>query len=147
MPFVIDHTRDIDAPAALVWQVLTDFDDYGQWNPFVPSATCDLRPGGRFAMRVALIPGRLMSQTEFVVTVDAGKGFSYSMKPAPGGLVRSIRDQRVEETSEGRSRYTSHFRIDGALSPVVGATLGRFLRRGFDGHADGLVRRAEQLAR
>jgi uncharacterized protein YndB with AHSA1/START domain len=147
MAFVTDHTRDINAPASLVWQALTDFDSYGEWNPFVPSATCDLRPGGRFAMQVALIPGRVMSQTEFVVAVDEGRGFSYSMKPAPGGLVRSIRDQRIEDLGDGRSRYTSHFRIDGALSPVVGATLGRFLRRGFDDHADGLVARAEQLAR
>ncbi|WP_019202535.1 SRPBCC domain-containing protein [Tsukamurella sp. 1534] len=147
MAFTIDHTREIAAPAALVWQTLTDFDAYGEWNPFAVSARCDLRPGGAITMRVALLPGRVMTQEEVVVAVDEGRGFSYSMKPAPGGLLRSIRDQRIEDLGDGRSRYTSHFQLDGPLSPVVGLTLGTFLRRGFDGNVDGLVGRAEHLAR
>ncbi|GAA1015658.1 hypothetical protein GCM10009551_103810 [Nocardiopsis tropica] len=147
MAFVIDHTREIAAPAALVWQALTDFDSYGEWNPFAVSARCDLRPGGVVSMRVALFPGRVMTQNEIVVSVQEGRGFSYRMKPAPAGLLRSIRDQRIDDLGDGRSRYTSHFQLDGPLSPVVGALLGPSLRRGFDGNVDGLVGRAEQLAR
>ncbi|MET9326330.1 SRPBCC domain-containing protein [Tsukamurella sp. NPDC003166] len=147
MAFVIDHTREIAAPPALVWQALTDFDAYPQWNPFAVAATCDLRPGGAIVMRVALRPPKLMTQKEFIVSVDEGRGFSYAMKPAPGGLLRSIREQGIVDLGDGRSRYTSHFQLDGPLSPVVGAVLGGNLRRGFTGNVDGLVRRAEELAR
>lgn len=147
MAFIIDHTREIAAPPAVVWQVLTDFDAYPQWNPFATSATCDLRPGGAITMRVALRPPKLMTQTEYVVAVHEGRGFSYAMKPAPLGLLRSIREQDIVELGDGRSRYTSHFQLDGPLSPVVGALLGAHLRRGFDGNVDGLVARAESLAR
>lgn len=147
MPLVIEHTREIAAPPSIVWQALTDFENYERWNPFAVSATCDLRPGGAIVMRVALLPGRLMTQKEFIVAVDEGRGFSYAMKPAPFGALHSLRAQDIVDLGDGKSRYTSRFALDGPLSPVVGATLGKYLRRGFDGNVDGLVRRSEELAR
>jgi uncharacterized protein YndB with AHSA1/START domain len=147
MAFAIDHDLRIEAPAAVVWRVLTDFDAYGEWNPLSVGARCDLRPGGAIEMRVALLPGRLIKQVEYVNWVTDGAGFSYSMKPAPAGLLRSVREQYVEDLGDGSSRYRSHFQLDGPLSPVVGALLGHNLRRGFDGVATALKGRAEELAR
>lgn len=146
MALVIDHTREVHAPADTVWAVLTDFDAYGEWNPFAVRVRCDLRPGAPIRMRVALLPARPMNQTEFVVSVRERRGFAYAMKPVPGGLLRSIRDQNIEDLGGGQCRYTSHFQLDGPLARVVGALLGSHLRRGFDGAVDGLVSRAEQLA-
>lgn len=145
MVIAIDHDVVIDAPAATVWGVLTDFDSYGAWNPFAREVRCDLRPGGAIDMSVVLVGGRPMRQREFVNSVDPGRGFSYSMRPAPAGLLRSRRDQEVVDLGDGRSRYTSRFRIEGPLSPVVAGLLGRALRRGFDGNVAGLKRRAEAL--
>lgn len=68
------------------------------------SARCDLRPGGAITMRVALLPGRVMTQQELVMSVDEGRGFACSMKPAPGGLLRSLRDQRIEDLGDGLVR-------------------------------------------
>lgn len=147
MAFTIDHRREIAAPPALVWQALTDFGAYSQWNPFAVEAACDLRPGGAITMRVALRPPKLMTQKEYVVSVDEGRGFAYSMKPAPAGLLSSIREQGIVDLGDGRSRYTSHFRLDGPLAPVVGALLGADLRRGFTRNVDALVLRAQELAR
>lgn len=31
----IATTVDVDAPPEVVWQVLTDFDSYDEWNPFL----------------------------------------------------------------------------------------------------------------
>ena len=53
--FTIDKTLEIEAPAATVWQVLTDFAAYGQWNPFVPECRCELKPGGAIEMQVQLM--------------------------------------------------------------------------------------------
>ncbi|WP_110208147.1 SRPBCC domain-containing protein [Nocardioides daejeonensis] len=144
MTFGHDHEIEIDAPAATVWQVLTDFDAYREWNPFATSVRCDFRPGGAIDMEVAM-GRRKLRQREFINTIDEGIGFSYSMKPAPGGLLRSVREQQVVDLGDGRSRYTSRFEIAGPLSPVVGALLGRSLRAGFDGNVAALKARAESL--
>lgn len=144
MAIAIDHDLGIDAPAERTWQVLTDFEAYGEWNPFVRRVRCDLRPGAAIDMQV-LVGSRPMRQREFVNDVVPGRAFSYSMRPAPGGLLRSRRDQEVVDLGDGRSRYRSRFRIEGPASPVVAALLGRSLRRGFDAHATALKERAEAL--
>ena len=42
----------IDAPPERVWAVLTDFERYGEWNPFVPSLQGELSGGSRLRVRL-----------------------------------------------------------------------------------------------
>lgn len=147
--FTIDRTLDIDAPADVVWAVLTDFLRYGDWNPFVPEARCELRPGGALEMQVRLRdkPGaKTQFQREWVNSVTPGKTFSYSMKPVPLGALRSERVQTVEALPDGRTSYTSHFEIAGWLQPLVTGIMGKGLRAGFEDMALGLKRQAEAEA-
>jgi uncharacterized protein YndB with AHSA1/START domain len=147
--FTIDRTLDIDAPTDVVWAVLTDFSRYGEWNPFVPEARCELRPGGALDMQVRLRnkPGaKTQFQREWVNSVTPGKTFSYSMKPVPLGALRSERVQTVEAQGQGRTRYTSHFEIAGWLQPLVTGLMGDGLRAGFEDMALGLKRQAEAEA-
>lgn len=50
-------TFSIDAPAATVWDVLTDFERYPERNPSLPSIDGDLRPGATVASTLGM-PGR-----------------------------------------------------------------------------------------
>lgn len=144
--FVLDHTLEIDAPAATVWTVLTDFAAYGQWNPFVSECRCDLRPGGALDMRVHL-GKRPQTQREWIADLQPGRGFSYRMKPIPLGALRSFRSHRIEVIDERRSRYHSHFEIDGWLQPLILALFRGGLERGFAGMSEALKQRAESLCR
>jgi hypothetical protein len=36
---------EIDAPASVVWDILTDFDNYAQWNPFIKEISGNLIVG------------------------------------------------------------------------------------------------------
>ena len=44
----IEFLREIAAPKELVWQVITDFATYGEWNPFVTACDAELRAAHRF---------------------------------------------------------------------------------------------------
>ncbi|WP_067685997.1 SRPBCC domain-containing protein [Nocardia jejuensis] len=147
MAFVIDNIMEIEAPAELVWQVLTDVDNYGEWNPFVPECKTTLEPGTPIDMKVRLGGSSPRDQREFIRTHTPGKEFSYSMKPVPLGLLRSLRTHTVTPLGDGRTRYESHFEIGGPLSVVVGALMGKPLNKGFNSMADGLKQRAETLVR
>ncbi len=142
--FTIDRTLDIDAPQALVWEVLTYFANYGQWNPFVPEVRCDLRPGGAIEMQVKLRDKPLFER-EWIIDVTPGVGFRYSMKAVPLGTLRSLRVQTLASLGEARTRYTSHFEIAGWLQPLVTGIFGGGMRNGFEGMALGLKARAEAL--
>ncbi|MFJ1455678.1 SRPBCC family protein [Nocardia sp. N2S4-5] len=146
MTFTIDDSVDIDAPAEVVWTVLTDFPAYGDWNPFVADCRSTLEPGAPIDMRVRLMGPRPMAQREWIRSNTPGAGFSYTMKPVPLGALRSLRSHTLTPLDDGRCRYTSHFELGGWLRPVVTAILGGPLRRGFGGMTVAVKQRAEQLA-
>lgn len=146
MAFVIGHDLEVDAPAERVWEVITDLDRYGEWNPFVPECRSSLRPGEPIDMKVKLL-GPPQSQREYITDRDEGRGFAYSMKPMPLGALSSWRSHAIEPLDAGRSRYRSHFQLDGWLAPVVRALLGRKLEAGFESMSHAVKKRAEEFAR
>ncbi|WP_433683524.1 SRPBCC family protein [Nocardia sp. CA-119907] len=145
MSFVIDATVEIDAPAELVWQVITDLPRYGEWNPFCIEARSTLVPGEPIDMLVALSGSGPRRQREWMVSHTPGTEFSYSMKPVPLGTLHSLRSHKVTPLGPDRTRYESHFELSGWLHPLVIALLGKNLRRGFAGMTEGIQRRAESL--
>lgn len=145
MAFVIDLAADIDAPAELVWQVITDFPRYGEWNPFVPECRSSLVPGEPIDMLVRVSGSSPRKQREWIRSHTPGRELSYSMKPVPPGALHSLRSHTVTPLSDDRTRYESHFELGGWLHPVVVALLGKNLRRGFEGMTDGIKEQAEKL--
>ena len=73
----------IAAPADLVWEVLTDFPRYGEWNEFCPSIEATLEIGSPVRMRVDLGMG-LQEQVEFITVIDAPRKITWSMENKPG---------------------------------------------------------------
>jgi len=144
MSFKIDHTVDVQAPADVVWEVLTDFARYGEWNPFVVECQTALKPGAPIEMAVAL-KNKPQHVVEVIREVSPGRGFSYSMKPVPGGALSSLRSHAIEPAGAGRSRYISHFELRGWLRHLVLALFRKNLEEGFAGMAAAIKRRAEQL--
>ncbi|MGF6888187.1 uncharacterized protein YndB with AHSA1/START domain [Nocardia sp. GAS34] len=145
MAFVIDESVEIDAPAAAVWQVLTDFPRYGEWNPFCVSAQTTLEPGAPIDMRVKLIGPKERAQREYIRSVEPGAGFSYTMKPMPLGALHSLRSHTLTPLGDERCRYDSHFELAGWLLPVVTGLMGAALRRGFGEMTAAVATRATQL--
>lgn len=108
MSFSIDRQVSINAPAATVWEVITDFARYGEWNPFVLQCRTTLKPGEPIDMRVQLM-SKPQQQREYIKSCDEGRGFAYSMKPFPLAALSSYRSHAIQADGEGRCSYHSHF--------------------------------------
>lgn len=145
--FVIDDGVDIAAAPEAVWQAMTDFDRYGEWNPFAVRCATSLVPGDPIDMSVQFIlPGtRPLRQREWIRSHTPGKEFSYAMKPLPLGALSSLRTQSVTPVGDGRTRYTSRFELSGWLHPLVQLLLGARLHRGFHAMTAALVKRVERV--
>lgn len=139
----IEFLCEIAAPKEVVWQVVTDFAAYGEWNPFVTACDAELRAGAPISMTVVL-GKNVRDQVEFVSQIIPGELFEYRMKPV-GPLLHSYRQHEVIGLDDGNTRYRSTFELKGWLSGLVGLSLGPALQDGFQGMTDSLVSRAESL--
>jgi uncharacterized protein YndB with AHSA1/START domain len=64
---------DIDATPSEAWEVLTDFDAYAEWNPFMPEVAGDAAVGARLSVVLAPPGGRRMAFRPTVTAAEPGK--------------------------------------------------------------------------
>ena len=114
-------TVDIAAPAARVWEVLTDVERWSEWTETVTSVKRldegPLRTGSRATIDQPKIP-----ETEYVVS-DLEEGVSFAWVAKGPGVTTTARHE-LEPLADGGTRVTLSVEQRGA----VGAVMGRFYR-------------------
>lgn len=147
MAFVLRETLEIEAPVALVWEVIADLPRYPEWNPFVVAARSSLEVGDPIFMRVRLFPFFVQPQRETVLECLPQQRLCYGVAGIPLYALRSLRSHELRPDGPERTHYRSHFELDGWLAPLTRALLGRRLERGFGAATRALKERAEHLRR
>ena len=145
-PAAISASIDIAAPASLVWQVLTEFDRYHEWNSFCPKVSTDFELGSAVVMRVRLLPDRKpLRQVEYLNLLQPGHQFAWGYRFGGALLLQANRYQRVEALAPDQSRYSTIDQFSGLLVPLMNRLYGGYIRRGFEDMARGLKAQAEAL--
>ena len=133
---------EIEAPAARVWDILVDFERYGEWNPFTTRVEAGLEIGSPVMLHVRL--GRLKRrQPERIEAVEPPHLLAWGTTMGHPVLLSALREQRVEPLSETRCRYLTTDATSGLLTPLVALLFGRLIRQGFNDMAAALKARAE----
>ena len=84
----------IDAPAAVVWNVLTDAKSYGEWNPFTTRLETDFQVGSPIHLHIVMGPYS-MDRKEWVRTVEPPRRLEWDTKVLARFLLYSSKEQRV----------------------------------------------------
>ena len=147
---------EIDAPIALVWELMTDLGGYSDWNPFVVSAASSgggATVGALLDLTVRWHDGGESRSTEEVLVAkapDAGGGaqeatwvYSYRSWMCTIGMVRSVRSQRLTQTNGASTTYVSEIELSGW---GVGGVPFAKIDRGIQAQADALKAVAEARA-
>lgn len=134
----------IDAPAALVWQVLTDVERYGEWNPFTPQARTDFRIGSPAHLLVRMGPAKLRI-TETVSAFEEPRLIAWGKTFGARWLLAAVREQHLEPVSETSCFYHNTDRLTGLLAPLVWLCCGGYMSGGFTDVGEGLKRQSEAL--
>lgn len=139
-------TVRVDAPPAAVWEVLTAFERYDGWNPFMSVAG---RPtvGARLAVELRP-PGKRAARFRPTVTVvDPERELRWVGHLGVEGLYDGEHRFTLEPLAGGRRTLLVHAeRFSGLLVPVVNRWLGDSTERGFVAMNEALKTRAEVLA-
>ena len=137
---------EIEAPAALVWEVLVDLPRYGEWNGFNPRIESTLRLGDLVHME-ARIPGtgRSLDVTEHLCAIEPGRRLAWEQRPTPENADAGRREQFLEPLGPERCAYHHTDTFLGPNADEIMAEHGAWVKEGFDGMARDLKRRAEAV--
>ena len=138
----LKETIGIDASADRVWGVLTDFDAYPDWNPFIRRISGKPEKGGRLEVRIEPPGGRAMTFKPTVREAEPGRELRWLGRLLVPGIFDGEHSFRIEPVGDSRVRFVQAERFTGALVPLLGKGLGR-TQRGFADMNEALKRRVE----
>jgi uncharacterized protein YndB with AHSA1/START domain len=137
---------EIEAPASVVWQVLTDLDEYPQWNPLSVEARSTLEIGAPIEMTLVDPTGNgTFPYTEYVCAVVPERLLSWELRPTEESVQAARRDQIIEHVDDERCVYYSTDAFLGEAAHDIMAESGAWVKRAFDASALALKERSEAL--
>lgn len=134
---------EIDATPERVWEVLTDFEAYEEWNPFA-RVVGKPNVGARPRVRLTQPNGRSVSFRPEVLVADPNREFRWRGRLFVSGLFDGEHRFVLEPLDDGeRTRLTHAETFSGVLSgPLLRVDRGN-TEAGFEAMNEALKRRAE----
>ena len=143
----VSETFEIAAPAATVWSILTDLENYNTWNPFCIRADGRIERG--HAVQMTLVnyaaPGSLFPNREYISEIIPERQISWDLPNDPAWPYPARRDQVIEPTGPASCRYFSTDAFLGANGIHVFRFAGPWVKRAFDDTGRALKAHAEML--
>lgn len=142
---VVSDPIAIDAPAQVVWDILTDLPNYNAWNPFCIRAESTLEMDAPVFMQLNsyTMPGQLQPNVEYVCEVEEPRLLSWGAKWIDEFPYPARRDQIIEETGPESCIYTSSDAFLGEHGWHVMTFCGPWVTRAFNDTARALKAHAE----
>ena len=142
MSTVVSSTIDIDAGPREIWEVLTDFPAYGEWNPFMDRIEGTPQVGSK--LRVHLTPpnGRGMTFRPKVLVATPEHELRWLGRLGFGGLFDGEHFFVLSPNADGSTRLTHGEKFSGLFVAATKRTL-RNTDAGFVAFNDALKKRVE----
>jgi hypothetical protein len=122
---VVTLTSTVVGTKQEVWDTLTDFGAYEEWNPVVTEASGEAREGGKLALEV-LLPGHDPESLEAKVLIFRPER---KLRWQDRLLLPGVRDWEYEFVLDpvegGRVRVVQLLRIEGLLAPFADTEAAR----------------------
>ena len=138
------HTQiEIDAPAKRVWELLTDFASYPQWNPCIRYISGHPAPGERLQARLEPPGGRAMTFKPKVLTAEPNRELRWLGHLLVPGVFDGEHSFTIEPMEANRVRFVQREAFKGLLVPLLARSLETNTQRGFEQMNRALKERAE----
>lgn len=147
---------EIDAPLTTVWDTMTDFERYPEWNPLNRFFRLDSKAEPNHFVTFGPswgpydwaedepFPEPDMTQHEMLTVYEENCCLAYADIRS---YLKAERVQHVSQTEDGRTRYHTYERMSGLLAPFVDWRFGKRILTGFTANGQALKKRAESIAR
>jgi hypothetical protein len=134
---------EINASPSRIWSVLTDFEQFPYWNPFIRKAQGELAIGGRLKLRVHTPGGPNMTLRPRLLTVETEREIRWLGHFLVPGLFDGEHHLLIEPLYPSKVRFVQSEQFSGLLVPFLGGMISRGALRGFESMNEALKSRIE----
>ena len=130
---------EVKAGPGVVWDVITGFDNFPDWNPFITNCSGDLTEGSTLEMKLSPPGSDEIAVSSKVVSAMAPKEFRWS---AGGPLFNSEHVTTIQPIGDQRVRVVQRGMYSGLLTPFKGGQIDK-IKQGMDAMNEAIVKQAE----
>jgi hypothetical protein len=134
----------IKATPAAVWKVLTDFDRYPEWNPFIISLKGKAIKGEKLVARMEPPKGTAMTFKPTVLVSDVNKEFRWLGHLLFPGVFDGEHIFELYENTDGTTTFVQREQFRGILVPLFSKMLDTKTVAGFEMMNRKLKQRVEE---
>ena len=134
----------INASKEKVWQVLTDFENYPSWNPFIVNIDGQLKTSARLVNTLASGKKKFVFKPK-VISVVPNQYFDWLGKLFIGGVFDGHHYFKIEELSPNQVKFIQGENFSGILSSYILKKIGEETRNNFIRMNNALKEKAEGL--
>jgi hypothetical protein len=142
----IELTQEIGAPTDRVWDVLTAFREYDEWNPVITRMRATLLAGAPVSFVIA-VAGRELKIKAEMLKIEAGVELRWRGPPQwlLGQVMRGEHYLRVEPLGPTKCRLVHGEQFGGAAMPFIWRKLETDIKAAYGAMNRALKARAESL--
>ena len=139
----IETTIDIHAPVVDIWQILTDLQRYGEWNPLVVQAAGSLTVGQRLELAVQLPGSRPTHFSPMLIALVPEREIRWIGVLGVAALFAGEHSFLLIPLVNGVTKLKHSERFTGILPAFMGHKWYETVRRQFESMNQALKQRAE----
>ncbi|WP_440951664.1 SRPBCC family protein [Methanococcoides sp. FTZ1] len=143
----INTEIEINASAEVVWDILTDFPSFPQWNPFIRNIEGEIKVGSRLEVYLKLTGTKGMNFQPGILSVKREKELRWLGHLWISGLFDGEHIFRIESLDPNRVLFVQHEIFRGLLTPIVFHLIEKDTRRAFEEMNEALKIRSENLSK
>ena len=134
----------INASPEKVWKILTDFESYPNWNPFIVSIEENIRVGSIFKVVLHPPKSKPMTFKPTCISMEPNKEFIWLGKLFFPGIFDGKHIFELQETSATKTKLVQREEFNGLLLPLLWKQLDNHTRKGFELMNEKLKKEAEK---
>lgn len=134
---------ETSASAAGIWSILTDFQSYPEWNPFIRKIEGEPAEGERLVVSIKPPDRRAMTFRPWILACLENRELRWRGRLLAPGILDGEHFFRIETGTPGATRFIHGETFSGILVPLLRRGLEGGTRSGFIAMNQALKSRAE----
>ncbi len=133
----------VDSTPEKIWEILTNFEEYGLWNPFMTKVEGDAKLGAKIRVQIHTMGGKERIYHPIITRFEINKELRWKGKSFLPGIFDGERIFLIDKSADNKVAFFHKELFSGLGVKLVGNKLDENLSEGFEKMNLALKKRAE----